>query len=747
MKNRITISFLLISICLIYPQQISNWKFYTDMKNVNDFIISKDGFWSATNGGAFFFNAANDSFTTFRRSEGILGVFLIAICIDNNGKIWFGGSEGTIDVYDPPKNSVHNILDILNSDKTLKQINSFSASGDTIFAATDFGISLINSENYTFYDTFTKFGSLPSNLRINSAAKFDLIYACTDQGIAVQKKGAFNLSVPEAWDIFQTSEGLPSNRIFKVVKYQGSILASTDAGLSAFNGSAWIDFLPELNSVVSDIEVSGDSLFILTGDRIYLYVSGVLAEIYSSGVDLISIEFDLNMGLSAATINGILRTSTGDFIFPNSPQSNKFFNLNVDNESNLWVASGPDGDGLFNYDGGTWLNYNISNTPQLPSNNYFIAYTAPDNTNYFGNWGSGFLRLRNDQIDIFNADNTDLEGTDENPNFLVISGFCTDSKKNLWILNSFSVNRKILSMMTPDSLWYHFSVPAAQNLYLERQLYLVIDQYDTKWYCSQDEHGQKRGLFYFNENKTYDNASDDKSGFLTTSDNLTDNSITAIATDLRGDIWVGTGFGVNIISNQQSILTSTPNLIINEVFSLRQQSINCIAVDPLNQKWIGTNQGLQVVNSDGSRLIASYSTENTPLPTNEIKSIAIDRKTGMIYVGTVLGVASFDTPSIEPQENYSELLLYPNPFILNSKGIQLNIKNLIRDSEIKILTLTGKLVKYLEAETEASPGGDIAFWDGTDTEGNFVSSGIYFVVAFDKEGNNIITGKVAVIKE
>jgi len=144
-------------------------------------------------------------------------------------------------------------------------------------------------------------------------------------------------------------------------------------------------------------------------------------------------------------------------------------------------------------------------------------------------------------------------------------------------------------------------------------------------------------------------------------------------------------------------------------------------------------------------LIASYSTENTPLPTNEIKSIAIDSKTGRIYVGTDLGLVSFDTPSIEPKESYSELLLYPNPFILDSKGIQLNIKNLIRDSEIKILTLTGKLVKYLEAETEASPGGDIAFWDGTDTEGNFVSSGIYIVVAFDKEGNNLVTGKIAVI--
>lgn len=747
MRNRITISILLLSFCLIYPQQLSNWKFYSDMKNVNDLKSTPEGFWSATSGGAFFFNTVNDSFTTLRRSEGLLGVLLISICVDNNSKIWFGGSEGTIDVYDPSKNSVHNILDILNSDKTLKQVNSLSASGDTILAATDFGISLINSRNYTFYDTFTKFGSLPSNLRINSAAKFDLIYACTDQGIAVQKKDAFNLSVPEAWDVYQDSHGLPSNRVFKIVKYLGSIIASTDAGLSVFNGNAWSTYIPELNNIISDIEVTGDTLFILSGNSIYKYTGGVLTQLYSSAVDLTSIEYNSNLGILASSNNGVLKIENEIYFYPNGPGANKFYDLNVDNESILWVASGTDrgGVGIFQYDVESWQNYNTANAPQLPSNNYFVAYTAPDNTKYFGNWGSGFARFRNNQIDIFTADNTDLIGQDVAPNYLVISGFASDSRNNLWVLNSYAGARKPLSMLTPDSAWYHFSVPAGQNLYLGQQHYLAIDQYDTKWYCSQDR--LKQGLFYFNENKTFDDLSDDKSGFLTTSNNLTDNFVRAIVTDLRGDIWVGTGFGVNIISNQQSILTSTSNLIINEVFSLRQQSINCIAVDPLNQKWIGTNQGLQVVNSDGSRLIASYSTENTPLPTNEIKSIAIDRKTGRIYVGTDLGLASFDTPSIEPKESYSELLLYPNPFMLNGKGTQLKVKNLIRDSEIKILTLTGKLVKYLEAETEASPGGDIAFWDGTDTEGNFVSSGIYFVVAFDKEGNNITTGKVAVIKE
>ncbi len=747
MKKRKIISFILLSFSLTFAQQISNWKFYTDMKKVNDLKASSVGFWSATDGGAFYYDAEKDSFAALRRNDGLIGVSLTSLCIDNEGKIWFGGNGGTIDVYNPSQKSVHTVLDILNSDKTLKQINSLFVSGDTIIAATDFGISLLDAKNFTFYDTFTKLGTFPSNYIINSAVKFDLIYACTDQGIAVQKRGAPNLSTPESWDVFRTTEGLPSPRVFKLIKYQELILAATDAGMSVFNGSLWNNFLPELIGSISDIEVSGDSLVILSQNRIYLYFGGALTEIYASAVDLISIEFSSALGMLASTNIGVLRISTGEYIYPNGPHANTFVDLAIDRESNLWVASGPDlrGAGFFKYDGDSWLNYNTSNTPQLPTNNYFVAYTAPDNTKYFGNWGGGFARLRDNQIDIFTTNNTDLEGQQGAPAYLVISGFATDSRNNLWVLNSYAVSGKQLSMMTPDSIWLHYANPAAQNSYMRAQHYLAIDQYDTKWYCSQDP--SREGLFYFNENKTYEDLSDDKSGFLNNTDGLSDNFITAVVTDLRGDIWIGTGFGVNIISNQQSILTSTPNPSVTTVFSLRQQSINCIAVDPLNQKWIGTNQGLQVVNSDGSRLITSYNTENTILPTNEIKSIAIDSKTGRVFVGTDLGLVSFDTPSIEPKESFSELLLYPNPFVLNNNSNQLKIKNLIRDSEVKILTLTGKLVKYIEAETENSPGGDIAFWDGTDQEGNFVSSGVYFVVAFDKEGNNVISGKIAVIKE
>ena len=169
--------------------------------------------------------------------------------------------------------------------------------------------------------------------------------------------------------------------------------------------------------------------------------------------------------------------------------------------------------------------------------------------------------------------------------------------------------------------------------------------------------------------------------------------------------------------------------------------MNDIAVDPLNQKWVGTNQGLLLVNSDGSRLLAVYDTKNSPLLSDRIISVAVDENAGIVYAGTDNSLTSFETPFIRPKEAFDELFIYPNPYILNDGSNFITIDGLIANSEIKILTISGKLISEF-----SSPGGRTAHWDGKDDDGNLVSSGVYIVVAFDTEGNNTVTGKVAVLR-
>jgi len=246
---------------------------------------------------------------------------------------------------------------------------------------------------------------------------------------------------------------------------------------------------------------------------------------------------------------------------------------------------------------------------------------------------------------------------------------------------------------------------------------------------------------YFNENGTPNDPSDDKSAFV---GGLNDNNdVTCLSVDKNGDIWVGTGLGVNIITNTYSITQSTtPQLAISSVFILRQQSINCILVDPLNQKWVGTNQGLFVVNQDGTTLLNVYNAENSPLLSDVIMNLAIDENTGTVYASTGAGLISFKTTSVKPVQSFAGLQVYPSPFKLTNGTNQLTIDGLIANTDIKILTISGSLVKEF-----TSPGGRIAFWDGRDAKGSLVSSGIYIIVAYDQDGNNVAAGKIAVLRE
>ncbi len=748
MKKIIGILFFFSAACLIKAQQAYDWQNYTDMKNVAAIAASGNQIWAASSGGAFLYNAVSDSFKTFHKTDGLTDNSLTAVTIDKYGKIWFGSSNGAINVFDPSTNSFRAILDIYNSDQSSKQINELQAAGDTIIASTDFGISLIDPVNLVFYDTFFKFGNFPSNTPVNSTFKSGLIYSATQAGVAIQKIGSINLSAPESWNVYSTSDGLQSNTINKIALYNNALIAATSNGLSVFNGTIWQNFISNFNNTnVGDIVSSGDTLFILSQNKIFSYSNGNLKNIFNSATSLTKLAYSNSLGLVAAGSTGIIiveNSSHNNFFAPNGPYVNQFPSLAVDNSGNLWSASGRDitGQGFYKYDGKSWKNFNTSNTSQLPTNFYHVVFAAPDNTVYFGNWGSGFIKVSNSKVENFSTSNSGMTGIQSAPQFLVISGFGYDSKNDLWVLDYGAVDKNNLAVLTPDSTWYHFSIPAAQGQYFDQNFNLAIDQYDTKWFSSY--YSGLTGLFFFNENKTFNNPNDDVSGYLSTSDGLNSNSISSVVVDQRGDVWVGTNAGVNIITNTGGIFDGgKSSLIITSIFSLRQQIVTCMAVDPINDKWIGTNQGLVLVNSDGTSVLSEYTTANSPLLSNNITSIAVDPNSGTVYVGTDAGLTSFKTSAVKPVDSFTKLFVYPSPFVIKDGAVNnLTIDGLISNSEIKIISITGKLINDFQ-----SPGGRIANWNGRDSNGNLVNTGVYLIVAFDKDGTNVTTSKVAVLRK
>ncbi len=113
---------------------------------------------------------------------------------------------------------------------------------------------------------------------------------------------------------------------------------------------------------------------------------------------------------------------------------------------------------------------------------------------------------------------------------------------------------------------------------------------------------------------------------------LPSNSITDIAEDSQGILWVGTNWGLvrydgSTWTVYQAGSTGLPSNVIRSV-----------AVDSSDRVWVGTQlNGVAIY--DGQDW-SGYNTDNSPLPDNEVNCITIDHR-GWAWIGGYLGVACF----------------------------------------------------------------------------------------------------------
>lgn len=751
MKISVILFFLII--INLSAQEFTNWQNYSAKENIRDVIYDNGYLWAATDGGAFGYNSVTGEFRQLTKSEGLSSQNLTSVTSDESGKIWFGTSEGIINIYNPVNGTVAKILDIYNTEKTQKSINDLFHKNDTIYVAMDFGLSLIDANSLFFLETVRKFGDFTTEIEVKSVSKKSRISISTSEGIAVSKSGISNFSAPGNWISLNNSNLPDASEVSAIIEDNDGnyVIASNNgvqslsfanntlsySGIDFYAGTGLIDvqFFPS----VSEIEY-----FALSKARLFLNDHTAAGSINSG--DFTSFCQTATGDFYIGSTNGLYDLTNDSLITPNSPAGNTFNGIGVDESGGVWVGSGSGAasEGIYYFDGTTWLNYNTANVPQIRSNRFYEIYISESNEIYASNWGEGFTRIFENDFETIYTGNSPMQGILNDPNFLVVTGMQKDSKDNLWVLNYQSATREHLSVLTADSNWYNFrfdNPTIANNEILD---HLVIDRFNTKWFTV---FLGDRGLYYFNENNTLDNTADDSYGFINTADGLNSNLISALAIDKRGELWIGTSEGVNTIFS-----VSNPKASITNKILLNQQTVTCIAVDPLDRKWIGTTEGVFVVSPDGSSLIQhineSYSPDGIirPLPNNNILSIAIDKNNGMVYIGTDFGMTSLRTSAVAPQTEIQELFAYPNPYSFDENK-RITISNLIADTDIKILSVSGDLINDSEQGTVDSPGGNLAFWNGKNFKGEVVPSGIYIIVSYDAEAKSISSSKIAVINK
>ncbi|WP_315320481.1 T9SS type A sorting domain-containing protein [Prevotella aurantiaca] len=355
----------------------------------------------------------------------------------------------------------------------------------------------------------------------------------------------------------------------------------------------------------------------------------------------------------------------------------------------------------------------------------------------------------------FNKENSLLRPTINTSNnedlgndYVPIQGLIFDRKNNLWILNCGTRETSLLKL-SPDGTMTDHSKPELMNGKLTLQVMRrpILDSRGLIWFVNN--HYEAPGLFCYNPET-------DKLSVFKNFKNQDGSPIMVIqmrcvVEDAYQNIWVGTNVGplrlnVDQMQNPSEAVFEQIKIPRNDGTNLADYllagvDISSIAIDGGGRKWFGTNgNGVYLISADNMKQVQHFLSSNSKLLSNDIESIAINDKTGEVFIGTDKGLCSYMSDATKPSDNPGgeETYAYPNPVRPGYTGL-ITVVGLAFNSDVKIVTTNGVLV------AKGTSNGGTFTWDGNDLNGKRVASGVYMVQTADQEGNNGTVCKIAVV--
>ncbi len=408
------------------------------------------------------------------------------------------------------------------------------------------------------------------------------------------------------------------------------------------------------------------------------------------------------------------------------------------------------------YDGTTWMDA----TPafDFDQGGTYTPVFIDGSTYLLPSWWAGIFKVTDGKVVYnYNWENSPMQFAMD---YYCYPTMALDRNGNLWAVqaslppgsNTFVLPQgKLAQPETNASDWMNVNVPNIRGTKWAK--FLCMRHNDLKVYADGSYQGN---LIVFTDNGTpassvksatwsY-NSVYDKDEVLYTWLN-----ITALAEDQSGMVWMGTTNGV-VSFNPADALQS--NFRVNRIkvprndgtnladYLLNGLQVNCIAVDAANRKWLGTNSsGLFLVSADGTEILQSFNTANSPLLSDRIYDICCNPNNNAVYVTTEGGVMEYLSNNAPAQNSYDNVYAYPNPVRPDYYG-NITITGLMENSLVKIADVAGNVVKQLK-----STGGTVA-WDGCGSNAERVQSGVYFIIASHSgdSGNEAVVAKILIMR-
>ena len=767
--------FLFISsFSLAQNLSIGAWREHLPYTRANTVVDGVDKIFCATDDGLFSFHKEDNSLKRYSKLSGLndFGVSSIEYSATYRTLI-IAYSNSNIDLVNDD-GRVQNLSDIKRKNiPGNKVINRIRINGRYAYLACGFGIVVLDLEKKEIKDTYyidTDGASMNVNEVVTDANWF---YAAAEKGIYRAPVNSPNLNNFSEWSIVFPSTG--KNYFNLIESFAGNIVANlvtndnngnyiSDSTYKSIDGLTWINNSMPLsnNNQTFSFRVSNNVLLVTNNysvsvfDPSYNRIQYLDGSVYpNTNTRDAFLDTEQNMWI-ADHDRGLIKWNGNTLIeeiHPEGPISSLVSDIGIQN-GNLWIThsgkslkwqnaySRPSVSKLVS---NSWSSYTESNVISFDTTDFFdnmsIAIDPSDAKHVFiGSGGDGLMDFYDNNVrNYYREYNSTLKPMVGNPFQVKVHGISFDDSGNLWVVNS-GVS-SFINVLMADGQWlaYDFSgigTPFAGKLF--------IDSYNQIWV--QMFGNGADGLMAYNTNKTITNKSDDNFKLITKMGEE-DLAVYAMAEDLDGQLWLGTSKGIGVIYSPSALSNggdvSVQQILIKQdntyQYLLETETITALAVDGANRKWIGTDaSGLYLVSADGQQQVQHFTPDNSPLFSNTITALAIDKTTGEVYIGTDKGLISYQSDAINGEDKCADVMVYPNPVRENYEG-SIAIKGVISNSNIKITDVSGTLVFQGKAL------GGQAVWTGRDLKGERAHTGVYLVFSTDEEGQNACVTKLLLV--
>ena len=756
---------LSILIAITANAGIGDWVLYPSYHNATYCQTAGDKVYVLASGALYSYNTSDEEVRVYDKINTLSDIDIthIEYCKDIKALVVVYSNANIDILFDDEE--VYNITDFKNKSLPDKRINGVDIQGTTAYISTVFGVVELDLEEYEFTNTYTTGLNTYCTYLFNGTLFCGTetgMYSCaTDKNLLdknnwVKKNNYFTKAICELdgmlycyLDEFGIYSYNADNNILKDVVYNHG--EKYNAMYS--NGKEIIASAKKKTTIITsptDVTVykNSNSNFILKDGNHFWDCKG-----YNGIVKCIAKDGEIIVNSTSVT--------------PDSPVRNYCEYMKFASDDKLLVAGGNlnyfditfyDGTLMeYDYSGNKWNNLpedTIKQATGIPYLNLCAIDEDPTEPGHYfaGSFGYGLYEFRNGKfVKHYSTHNSPLESViPTNTRFVRIPSVKFDKEGNLWCINTGTKN--IVKVLKSDGTWCELYYKPIEKL--ATMVEPVMDSRGWLWLKSLQG---EAGIFCAKMNGTPLDSSDDESkawlNKFVNQDGISYDiyQVFALAEDREGQMWVGTNTGLFVIDNPKTFFN---NGVFKQIkvprndgtgladYLLSGTYIKSIQVDGANRKWIGTNDdGIYLISADGLETIHHFTTDNSSLPSNSIVSIAINDRSGEVFIGTDKGIASYMSDATRPEEKLDEnnIYAYPNPVKADYSG-NIAIVGLTHDCNVKIVDTAGYLIN------EGTSNGGQYTWNGRNARGEKVASGVYYVLTYDSNGNEGVATKIVVIR-